>query len=149
MRSRSRSHRAAAGTSALLLLLTGCGIAQDPGGSSASCVGPYLNDQPPSGAFHGPRRTVSPGGTITIHGHWYTATCNDTGGHDPLTPLAPVHLTLRLPGGTSKDLGERHPHGRDMGFAVTVRVPVGTPPGTATVRDGRHPPATYAFTVGP
>lgn len=113
-----------------------------------SCVGPYLSDQPPTGVFHGPEPTVSPGEAITVYGHWYTDTCNDTGSHDPVTPLPPVHLTVHLPGGTVEELGELHPQGQDMGFSTTVRVPTGTPPGTATVRDDRRPPATYDFEVG-
>ncbi len=48
---------------------------------------------------------MAPGDTITIYGHWYTTTCNDTGGHDPLRPPPLVHLTLRLPGGVVEDLG--------------------------------------------
>jgi hypothetical protein len=110
-------------------------------------VGPYLNDQPPSGSFIGPSPTVSPGSAITIYGHWYTSTCNDTGGHDPLKPLPAAHLTLALPGGATKALGEFNAHGPDMGFATAVAVPEGTPAGTATVRDDRRHPATYKFKI--
>ena len=118
------------------------------GTSSASCVGPYLNDQPPSGPFRGPVPTVSPGATITIYGHWYTSTCNDTGGNDPLKPLPTVHLTLTLPGGDVQELGEFNPSGQDMGFFTGVHVPAAKRAGTATVRDDQQHPATYRFKVG-
>ncbi|MBO3084107.1 hypothetical protein [Cellulomonas fengjieae] len=92
--------------------------------------------------------TVSSGGAITIYGHWYTTTCNDTGGNEPLQPLAPVHLTATLPGGDVVNLGNLDPGGPDMGFAVEVHVPAGTPAGTVTIRDDRQQPATYEFEVG-
>ena len=111
-------------------------------------MGPYLNDQPPSGAFRGPTPTVAPGDTLTIYGHWYTSTCNDTGGHAPLVPLQPVHLSLTLPGGAVEPLGTFTPAGQDMGFSTTVLVPAGTPVGTATVIDDREYPATYPFEIG-
>ena len=85
--------------------------------------------------------TVSPGATITIYGHWYTSTCNDTGCHDPLKPLPPVHLTLSLP-------GEFNPNGQDMGFSASAHVPAATKAGTAMVRDDQPYPATYEFKVG-
>jgi hypothetical protein len=118
------------------------------GTSNASCVGPYLNDQPPSGPFRGPTPTVSPGDTIVIYGHWYTSTCNDSGGHDPLEPLPQVHLTVTLPGGAVEKLGEFKARGRDMGFSAALDVPAGTPAGTATVRDDQRYPETYKFQVG-
>ena len=143
-----------------MLLGAGCTSQQGTGGASAtggsietgsglaaSCVGPYLNDQPPSGVFRGPLLTVSPGDTVTIFGHWYTSTCNDTGGHDPLVPLAPVHLTLTLPGWAVKPLGMFTPGGEDMGFSTTVQVPADATPGIAYVRDDREYPATYEFKV--
>ncbi len=137
------------GASALVLLCAGCHGSNDTGGTSgASCVAPYLNDQPPSGPFSGPTPTVSPGSTITIYGHWYTTTCNDTGGHDPLKPMPPVHVTLTLPGGAVEHGGELHPRGRDMGFSTALEVPAGTPAGTATVRDDQAPPATFTFKIG-
>lgn len=141
----------------LVILCMGCGggatdangTSEANGTSNASCVGPYLNDQPPSGPFRGPVPTVRPGATITIYGHWYTSTCNDIGGeHDPLKPLPPVHLTLALPGGEEQALGEVNPSGRDMGFSIVVHVPAGTRTGTATVRDDQRYPATYKFKVG-
>jgi hypothetical protein len=141
--------------SSLVLLCAACGDRSNPnavsdanGTSSASCVGPYLNDQPPSGPFRGPVPTVTPGVTITIYGHWYTNTCNDTGGHEPLEPLPPVHLTLTLPGGDVQALGEFNPGGKDMGFSIGVHVPATTRAGTATVRDDQRHPATYEFQVG-
>ncbi len=144
-------HSRAVAASTLVLLCAACGgSSPSRDTSSASCVGPYLNNQPPtaSASFRGPVPTVSPGGAITIYGHWYTSTCNDTGGHDPLKPLPPVHLTLTLPGEQLEPLGEFSPGGRDMGFSTEVRVPPGTPAGTATVRDDRQYPATYKFKVG-
>ena len=104
----------------------GVSVSDAKGASSASCIGPYLNDQPPIGPFRGPVPTVNPGATITVYGHWYTSTCNDTGGHDPLKPLPPVHLNLTLPGGDVQQLGEFHPSGKDMGFSISVRVPAAT-----------------------
>jgi len=145
----------------LLLLCAACGdpshangapdgnTAPDLNGTaSASCVGPYLNDQPPSGPFRGAIPTVRPGGTIRIYGHWYTSTCNDTGGHDPLEPLRPVHLILTLPGGAVEPLGEFTPGGRHMGFSTRVHIPAGAPAGSATVSDDREYPATYGFEIG-
>ena len=93
--------------------------------------------------------TVAPGATVTIHGHWYTSTCNDTGGHDPMVPLPPVHLTLTLPGGQVQQLGEFTPGGASMGFATPVQIPPGTGPGTATVADDRDPQASYEVQVLP
>jgi hypothetical protein len=149
------------GASGLLLVCAACGGAPNVTGSSggkvtsyangtssAHCVGPYLSDQPPSGPFRGPVPTVSPGATITIYGHWYTSTCNDTGGNDPLVPLPPVHLTITLPGGDVQELGEFHPSGKDMGFSSGVHVPAATRVGTATVRDDQQHPAIYKFKVG-
>jgi hypothetical protein len=118
------------------------------GHASASCVAPYLNDQPPGGPFRGPVATVNPGSTITIYGHWYTSTCNDTGGNDPLRPLSPVHLTLTLPGGDVQELGVFNPSGEDMGFSTRVQVPQATEAGIATVRDDQQHPAIYRFKVG-
>ena len=147
---RSKGHRGLLiGVLAVVSLSAGCGGSQSTGGtSSASCVGPYLNDQQPSGLFKGPTPTVRPGTAITIYGHWYTSTCNDTGGQDPLKPLPPVHLTLTLPGGAVKELGEFKAQGQDMGFSIAVDVPPGTSAGTATVRDDRPYPATYKFKIG-
>lgn len=134
-----------AGALAVVLSVTACGGLQTT--SATSCTGPYLNDQPPSGAFRAATRTVSPGHRLTIYGHWYTSTCNDTGGHDPLKPLQPVHLTLTLPGSSVVPLGPFTPTGPDMGFSAEVRIPTGTPSGVATVSDDREFPATYEFRV--
>jgi hypothetical protein len=118
-------------------------------GAAASCVGPYLNDQPPKGPFRASAPTVRPGETLTIYGHWYTDTCNDTGGHDPLLPLSPVQLTVALPDGRTEHLGRFTPSGRDMGFAAAVCIPAATPAGTATIRDDVVPYSTsYRFTIG-
>jgi hypothetical protein len=141
---------------ALILLCADCGDRTTsngdraaPGGTSAaSCVGPYVNDQPPSGAFHGPIPTVDPGQSLTVYGHWYNTTCNDTGGHDPWVPMHPVRLTLTLPGGSTVDLGRFTPGGSDMGFSTAVHVPAGTPAGTAWIRDNQQPPAAYRFKIG-
>ncbi len=147
---RSNGHHALLiGVLAPVLLCAGCGGPPLTAGTSeASCVGPYLNDQPPSGPFSGQTPTVSPRSAIMIYGHWYTGTCNDTGGHDPLKPLPPVHLTLTLPGGAAEALGEFNAQGPDLGFSTTVEVPAGTPAGTATVRDDQPHPATYTFKIG-
>lgn len=151
----TRTHWQLAGASTLMLLCSACGASppgsgttRQVGTSSASCVAPYLNDLPPDGPFHGPMPTVSPGNTIVVYGHWYTSTCNDTGGHDPLQPLPPVHLTVTLPGGAAEDLGEFQPAGADMGFSTEVRVPAGTHVGTAMVRDDQQYPSTFRFKVG-
>jgi hypothetical protein len=147
--------------SGLLLLCVACGgpsnvtstsganvTSNANGTSNASCVGPYLNDQPPNGPFHGPVPTVSPGATITIYGHWYTSTCNDTGGDDPLEAALPtVHVTVTLPGAMCRNSASSISC-KDMGFSTEVHVPVATRAGTATVRDDRQYPATYRFTVG-
>ena len=138
------------------LVLAGCGAASGGGSggggrAAASCVGPYLDDQPPGAAVRGAAApaTVAPGATVTIHGHWYTSTCNDTGGHDPLKPLPPVRLTLTLPGGQVQQLGEFTPGGPDLGFSSPVQIPAGAARGTATVADDRDPQASYAFQVLP
>lgn len=134
------------GAFTLMIACAACGGV--PTTSAASCVGPHLNDQPPGGAFRGPTPTVNAGETLTIYGHWYTSTCNDTGGHAPLVPLPPVHLTLTLPGGAVEPLGTFTPAGQDLGFSTTVVVPAGTPAGTAKVSDDRVYPATYEFETG-
>ena len=138
-----------AGTLALVFLAAACGDSGGMGGAAASCVGPYLNDQPPTGSFRGPTPTVNPGGTLTVYGHWYTSTCNDTPSHDasPLRPLE-VRLILTLPGGAVKDLGSFTPAGKDMGFSTAVHIPEGTPAGTASISDDQKFPRTYKFTVG-
>jgi hypothetical protein len=61
--------------------------------------------------------------------------------------MPPVHLTLTLSGGTATELGEFTGHGHDMGFSTTVRVPAGTPAGTATIHDDQPHPATFKFKV--
>jgi hypothetical protein len=104
--------------------------------AAASCVGPYLDDQPPDGRFGAPAPTVHPGESLQIHGHWYTSTCNDTGGHDPLEPLSDVRLTVTFPGGETQELGPFTPTGTDVGFKATVAVPADTAGGPVTVTDG-------------
>lgn len=136
------------GAVAAVLLAAACADSGNVrGGAAASCAGPYLNALPPSGGFRGPVQTVRPGDTLTVYGHWYTSTCNDTGGHAPLKPL-PVQLTLTLPGGAVDHLGRFTGRGEDMGFTTAVRVPAGTSTGTAWIRDNRRYPATYKFKVG-
>lgn len=136
-----------------LALLTACekssGAKVTGGEANASCVAPYLNDQPPNRRYRSKAPTVRPGETLTVYGHWYTSTCNDTGTRDPVEPLPPVRLTLTLPGGQTQRLGMFTPAGRDMGFTVPVRIPAATRAGTATTRDDRAPyPASYQFEVG-
>jgi hypothetical protein len=97
--------------------------------ASASCVGPYIDAQPPGGTFGADPPTVAPGGTITVYGHWYTSTCNDTGGNDPLEPL--------------------EPSGRSMGFAAAIRLPEDAPNGPATVDDGVDYGPDYTFAIDP
>jgi len=113
---------------------------------ASSCVGPYLDDQPPSGSFGSPAPTVRPGQTLTIFGHWYTDTCNDTSAdHAPLEPLSPVRLTLRLPGEAALTLGEFAPEGHDMGFAVPIQIPATASSGIGVVKDDLH--HTYRFSI--
>ncbi|MFT4263914.1 MAG: hypothetical protein QM572_11075 [Nocardioides sp.] len=117
--------------------------------ASASCAGPYLDDQPPGGEFGAPAPTVAAGESVTIYGHFYSSTCNDTGCDSPLKPLPDVHLIARLPGGTDLDLGSFTPGGKDMGFHATVTVPADTPDGTAILSDdGDFGATAYRFTVG-
>jgi hypothetical protein len=143
-------HRRIASTAVLSTLvaafLVACGNGA-PGDSNRSCVGPYLDDQPPGGGYGAPAPTTRPGGTLMIYGHWYTSTCNDTGGSDPLTPLAPVHLTVTLPGGRAVPLGEHTPHGPDMGFTAEVHIPTEAGAGIATIRDDRSYPEVYRFKI--
>lgn len=106
-----------------------------------------MDAQPKPVRLRQPTPTVGPGETLTIYGHWYTSTCNDTGGHDPLVPLQPVQLSLTLPGGAVESLGTFTPSGQDMGFSTRVLVPAGTPAGTAKVSDAREYPATYEFEI--
>lgn len=134
------------GVLSLLPLLAACESSQ--GGSDASCVGPYLNDQPPAGMFRAPRPAVGPGGSLTLYGHWYTSTCSDTGGNTSPKPLPPVRLTISLPGGPVLHLGPFTPEGRDMGFSTKVQLPARTSAGIVTVRDDGHNAATYRFAIG-
>lgn len=129
-----------------LALLAACGTGQ--GGADTSCVGPYIDDQPPFGTYGAPAPTVNPGQTLPLYGHWYTNTCNDTGGHDLPQPLPPTHLTVSLPGGYVLRLGPFTPHGKDMGFHTTVQLPAHLPAGPATISDDRSSTAIYEFMVG-
>lgn len=133
----------------ILPVLVACGSPAGSGGQgSASCAQPYLNNQPPNGGTRAAAKSVRPGGSLTIYGHWYTSTCNDTSSHDPLKALPPVHLTLTLPGGRVESLGEFVPSGADMGFAASLRIPAGTHDGIATITDDQTPyPASYRFVV--
>lgn len=129
----------------MLTLLAACGGSQ--GGSDASCVGPYVDDQPPGGAYGAPPPTVSSGGNLTLYGHWYTSTCNDTGGNAPLKPLPPVRLTINLPGGSVMHVGPFTPKGKDLGFSTTVQLPARTPAGIVTVNDNLANATAYKFTI--
>jgi hypothetical protein len=134
--------------SGVALLCAGCGGPADANRtSSASCAAPYLDDQPTAGPSRSSAPSVRPGTTITVYGHWYTSTCNDTGGDAPLEPLPPVHLTLTLPDGDVRALGEFSPRGHDMGFSAEVQIPAAMQAGTATVRDDQEHPAAYQFEV--
>jgi hypothetical protein len=115
------ARRRLVGSAVVAPLLVACGNSST-GGSDASCVGPYLDDQPSSGRYGAPAPTAS--------------------------PLAPVHLTLMLPGGQSVPLGEFTAHGQDLGFNAEVHIPPGTCAGTATIRDDQRYPKTYRFKVG-
>ena len=133
---------------ALMVLAAGRGAGQSSGGtSSASCVGPYLDAVPPNTSTVEAAKPVSPGDSLKIYGHWYTTTCNDTGSHEPLQPLAPVHLTLVWPSGAVQRLGEFTPAGDDMGFSLVVHVPDRMQVGTAKIRDDQEYPSTYKFQV--
>jgi len=141
----------------LVLVLAGCG-AKDLGsigqtGSNASCVGPHLDDQPPDGTYGAKPPRVRPGASLTIYGHWYTNTCQDTGvngrrGNAPLDPLPPVRLTLTLPGGRVQHLGTYTPAGPDAGFTATVHIPRNARTGTATIGDNRQDTRNYSFRIG-
>lgn len=112
-----------------VLVVLSCAECSDPAvtddDSASSCVGPYLDDQPPSGTFRAPTPTVAPGDQLTIYGHWCTDTCNDTGdgGSSMPMPMPMVRLTLTLPDGAVEEHGQFEPHGRDMGFSTDVSVP--------------------------
>jgi hypothetical protein len=84
---------------------------------------------------------------LVIYGHWFTSTCNDTGGNDPVEPLAPVRLTLELPDGQVIPIGEQTPHGPDMGFSADVAIPPGASAGTATIRTDQSAAQTYRFEI--
>ena len=149
-----------------LVALSGCGTAQrgadDPPRSqtvdsaagdahaAASCVGPYLDDQPPGGTFGGPAPTVRPGDSLEVYGHFYTRTCNDTGQDRPLVALPDVRLTVTFPNGDEVLLGPFTPGGRDMGFAATIEVPSDARAGEVMVTDGRDDPGPflYEFWIG-
>ena len=130
---------------------TGGGTGSGGGGAAASCAAPYLDDRPPGEPSHGGRPVVRVGEDVTVYGHFYTSTCNDTGGdtggHDPLEPLPPVTLTVRMPDGDVVDLGTHTPSGPDAGFAAVLHVPPTAAPGVATVRDDGDPHATLEIEV--
>jgi hypothetical protein len=133
---------------ALVLVCAACGGSSGGGGVSAfSCVGPWLDQVPPNTSTVAAAAPVAPGDSLTVYGHRYTDTCDDTGQDEPLQPLPPVHLTLTLPGGAVEDLGVFTPAGDDMGFSVVVHVPAGTPAGVARIRDDQEYPAVERFRV--
>lgn len=130
-----------------LPLLAACSTTSG-GAANASCAGPLLDAVPPGAPYdRTPGPTVPAGAELTIYGHWFTSTCNDTSNaHDPMRPLPPETLTLTLPGAaTPVPLGTFTPSGKDLGFRVTVHVPGDTPAGPAVVagQEGR----TFGFTV--
>ena len=118
------------------------------GGAAASCAAPYLDADPPGTTTSASTVTlVAPGDSVTVFGHWYTSTCNDTGLHDPLEPLPPVHLTLTFPSGRATDLGVFTPSGPDLGFTATFRIPPGTRPGLVRISDDQEHPSVYKVRV--
>jgi hypothetical protein len=123
------------------------GTAGEGMGQSASCVAPYLDDQPPGGPPATAAPTVSPGESLVIYGHWFASTCNDTGGNDPVEPLAPVRLTLKLPDGRAIPLGEHTPSGPDMGFSADVGIPSSASDGSATILSDQSVAQTYRFEI--
>ncbi|MFC7625554.1 hypothetical protein [Microlunatus sp. GCM10028923] len=132
----------------LIPLLVACGdVGSVHTSEEAGCAAPYLDDQPPGRGQDKPPPTVRPGATVEVYGHWYTSTCNDTGGNDPLKPLPDVELTLTLPGGESRSLGRHRPGGPDMGFKAVVRIPADTRSGTATIKADGSYPAEFRFKV--
>lgn len=131
---------------AMLPLFAACGSSQS--GSGGSCVGPYVDDQPPTGTYGVAPPTVNPGAALTLHGHWFISDCDDTGGQLSRKPLPPTRLTVSLPGGSVLRLGPFNPAGKDMGFTATMQLPAHTPAGTATVSDDRHSAPIYRFTIG-
>ena len=138
--------RAIVALAAALPLLAACGSLEQGGTSNASCVGPYLDAHPPGAGYGGKPPTVHAGSDLTVYGHWFTSTCNDTNqAHDPLRALPPETLTLTLPGAEATPLGTFNPTGEDLGFEVTIHVPPDTPTGRALVtgEDGR----TFRFHV--
>jgi len=133
---------------AVLAILGAC--ANSTSGEAASCIGPYIDDQGPNGTYGSPAATVSPGDALTLYGHWYANACNDTNHATAVVgPLPTVRLMLRLPDGSTRDLGPRTPAGNDLGFSVTVHVPASAKTGPASVSDDRTPPAIHHFTVQP
>jgi hypothetical protein len=130
--------------------LAGCGGQTGSGGgdAAASCVAPYLDDQPAGGRFGTPAPTVAPGDSLEVHGHWYRSGCDDQGLGEAEEPLPDVRLTVRFPGGGSVELGPFTPAGKDLGFTATVDVPEDARPGAVVVTDDRDPGATYRFRVG-
>src|SRR6478752_644393 len=87
-----------------------------------------------------PAATVSPGDALTLCGHWYANACNDTDhATEVVGPLPAARLTLRLPDGSTRDVGPRTPAGHDLGFSVTVHAPASAKTGPASVpTSGRH-----------
>lgn len=148
-----RLRRALPGLVVPVLLSTACGgggtsgtVGTTGGGVNASCVAPFLDSVPPDGPSPSAAPHMAPGSPVTVYGHWYTTTCNDTGGHPPLQPMDPVHLTVTYPSGAVQHVGPFTPHGPDMGFVATIEVPDGTPRGVATIRDD-HGDRPYRFEV--
>ncbi|MFT4082662.1 MAG: hypothetical protein QM638_08755 [Nocardioides sp.] len=113
------------------------------GGSSASCVGPFLSLRadrvvPREGSSRTTR--VSPGETLRLYGSHYVTRCGDLiqAGRviNPIRPMKHVTLTLRS-GGTSSVLAEVRPDA-DGSFVTVVRIPPGTGPGRARIADGHR-----------
>ena len=107
---------------------------------AASCIAPYIDDQGPNGTYGSPAATVSPGDALTLCGHWYANACNDTDhATEVVGPLPAARLTLRLPDGSTREVGPRTPAGHELGFSVTVHAPASAKTGPASVPTiGRH-----------
>jgi hypothetical protein len=134
---RGRVHSAAAGL--LIAVLCSCtsGAGQTQtvaGGSAASCAGPVptTSAQPHGDTTQARPAAVSPGQALHIYGFWFQ-TCHDTNHQPRARPFR--HLLLLALQGKARNVLARVSAQQPGGtFAITVRIPTGLHPGTATVR---------------